>query len=891
MIGYQVASQLRAGVNSSSSLSALTSTGNSKSLSAANSQASSSVSSSGSHLDHDADDDRTPSPSPSPTPSPQSTTSATTTTPTTLSMSQPFGVHCNKMIKRELEAQSTNNSNINNNNNNIDNQNSSLVSHQSYAAHQMALHRTSLANIEKLAAVAAAASASNGHTNHHDHNHNHHLHNHLQQQHHLNQHHQHQIQNNSHLLPAARSPGHHSAASSPCSSVDSPVSSSSTSSGVGSTNSLSTRGNGNSQQHQHQQIATLMNQHQQLNHHTAMGTNGASNKSPLLLLDHFPQTNGDGLRLTWFHEANSRSRLSAALMSDEMMVAGDISLAEMSRYPVPIMARPPLGVSDLTLENWLHELTQTQPRRGIKLTFTSTRTVEPAFRVLARHAEALKGPLILCADILTRCAPSGAKGSASSRGNASKQTQQQQQQHQVQPATSGNQPVDAWTFLMMCRTRFPKCTISIGWCPPAKCESPVDADSQVQQQQQQQRLQHTQQPVSTSSTTTMNGLTLPSGHNHQMSEGSIFDLDLIDAHPALSQLINAGQLGVTAHATHVGHLQHLTHQQHRPHHILHPYPLAGGQLRQHQLHMRANRAPNRKSHHHIASSAGSLSGGSSGNSSGSPSPTSPTQLIMTSANSSPSAYQTSATNLSLATSGSRLDSTTERLLLSACSRNNPEDPSAAAAAAAAVTAALVAASNLQQMPLNLNINEAADRKEQTFSSVDSLAGRLFCEQQVRNMTDHAHRYPVSPLARQSTNTNLSTTDVPQQLLLRQADSPPKPKDSLSLQASRQSHSPSTGGYTRDMVDRMAALVKEYNLSQPVTFPVAAVGVLRDESLAELQRLLYQVGASSSLTIVAQPDDLISVDDLLLIRRSFGVGQLLFDLPDQLAAALRRECDL
>lgn len=74
-----------------------------------------------------------------------------------------------------------------------------------------------------------------------------------------------------------------------------------------------------------------------------------------------------------------------------MVLAGDISLAEMSRYPVPIMAKPPLGVSDITLENWLQEVVHAEPQRCIKLTFTSTRTVEPAFRVLARHADHLKG--------------------------------------------------------------------------------------------------------------------------------------------------------------------------------------------------------------------------------------------------------------------------------------------------------------------------------------------------------------------------------------------------------------------------------------------------------------------------------------------------------------------
>jgi len=46
------------------------------------------------------------------------------------------------------------------------------------------------------------------------------------------------------------------------------------------------------------------------------------------------------------------------------------------------------------------------------------------------------------------------------------------------------------------------------------------------------------------------------------------------------------------------------------------------------------------------------------------------------------------------------------------------------------------------------------------------------------------------------------------------------------------------GYTREMVDQMASLVKEYSLLQPVTFPINAA--LLKSSISELQRLLFQV---------------------------------------------------
>lgn len=115
------------------------------------------------------------------------------------------------------------------------------------------------------------------------------------------------------------------------------------------------------------------------------------------------------------------------------MIEADVTLAETTRYPIPIMAHPPMNMSDITLEDWLMEVVRSESGKGIKLDFKSTRVVEPAFRVLARHADFLKGPLILNADVL----PGPNKPSVT--------------------------PVDAWTFLMLCRTRFPKAIISIGW--------------------------------------------------------------------------------------------------------------------------------------------------------------------------------------------------------------------------------------------------------------------------------------------------------------------------------------------------------------------------------------------------------------------------------------------
>jgi len=150
------------------------------------------------------------------------------------------------------------------------------------------------------------------------------------------------------------------------------------------------------------------------------------------LIDYFP-LNGDGLRLNWAHAVNSRSKLMVAIAGDDLMIEADVTLAETSRYPVPIMAHPPNNTSDLTLEDFLVEVVRSNCAKGIKLDFKSTRVVEPAFRVLARHADFIKGPIVLNADILAG------------------------------PNNPSTQSVDAWTFLMLCRTRFPKAIISIGW--------------------------------------------------------------------------------------------------------------------------------------------------------------------------------------------------------------------------------------------------------------------------------------------------------------------------------------------------------------------------------------------------------------------------------------------
>lgn len=100
------------------------------------------------------------------------------------------------------------------------------------------------------------------------------------------------------------------------------------------------------------------------------------------------------------------------------------------------------------------------------------------------------------------------------------------------------------------------------------------------------------------------------------------------------------------------------------------------------------------------------------------------------------------------------------------------------------------------------------------------------------------------------------------------------------------------GYTREMVDHMASVVREYNLMQPVTFPVNAT--LLKYSICEIQRLLFQV-QNSTLTIWAHPEEFannnLTLHDLLIMRKAFSVNSVFYDMPAEVINELRRAINL
>ena len=123
------------------------------------------------------------------------------------------------------------------------------------------------------------------------------------------------------------------------------------------------------------------------------------------------------------------------------------------------------------------------------------------------------------------------------------------------------------------------------------------------------------------------------------------------------------------------------------------------------------------------------------------------------------------------------------------------------------------------------------------------------------------------------------------------------------------------GYTREMIDHMASLVREYNLMQPLTFPVNAT--LLKYSICEIQRLLFQVISlyrisyifvltikylnsvaqvpNSTLTVWAHPEEFannnLTLHDLLIIRKAFSMNSVFYDMPSGVIGELRRACNL
>ncbi|XP_033082154.1 protein FAM151A isoform X2 [Trachypithecus francoisi] len=145
----------------------------------------------------------------------------------------------------------------------------------------------------------------------------------------------------------------------------------------------------------------------------------------------------DALEVTWYHAANSKEAMTAALNSNITVLEADVNvegLGTANETGVPIMAHPPAIYSDNTLEQWLDAVLGSS-QKGIKLDFKNIKAVGPSLDLLRRLTEEgkVRRPVWINADIL--------KG----------------------PNMLISIEVNATQFLALVQEKYPKATLSPGW--------------------------------------------------------------------------------------------------------------------------------------------------------------------------------------------------------------------------------------------------------------------------------------------------------------------------------------------------------------------------------------------------------------------------------------------
>nr|XP_045226498.1 protein FAM151A isoform X2 [Macaca fascicularis] len=145
----------------------------------------------------------------------------------------------------------------------------------------------------------------------------------------------------------------------------------------------------------------------------------------------------DALEVTWYHAANSKEAMTAALNSNITVLEADVNvegLGTANETGVPIMAHPPAIYSDNTLEQWLDAVLGSS-QKGIKLDFKNIKAVGPSLDLLRRLTEEgkVRRPVWINADIL--------KG----------------------PNMLISTEVNATQFLALVQEKYPKATLSPGW--------------------------------------------------------------------------------------------------------------------------------------------------------------------------------------------------------------------------------------------------------------------------------------------------------------------------------------------------------------------------------------------------------------------------------------------
>ncbi|KAJ8262964.1 hypothetical protein COCON_G00154210 [Conger conger] len=105
----------------------------------------------------------------------------------------------------------------------------------------------------------------------------------------------------------------------------------------------------------------------------------------------------DAANVEWYHMANTKSKITKALRSSAQMIEADIIMRGHDPKE-PIMAHPPQTDSDITLRDWLKEVSASD--KGIKLDFKSLQAVAPSMQLLKEIRGQMHGPVWINADIL-----------------------------------------------------------------------------------------------------------------------------------------------------------------------------------------------------------------------------------------------------------------------------------------------------------------------------------------------------------------------------------------------------------------------------------------------------------------------------------------------------------
>ncbi|XP_053980436.1 protein FAM151B isoform X1 [Hylaeus volcanicus] len=150
----------------------------------------------------------------------------------------------------------------------------------------------------------------------------------------------------------------------------------------------------------------------------------------------FPAIDGNLTRIVWAHAVNNQSKLNETLKNgDIMMLEADVSLGNVTgtnSIGVPIMAHPPANTSDLSLQDFLKMVVESNTTKGIKLDFKSLEAFEASIPVLEKKKNDLSFPVFINADILPG------------------------------PVNATTTAVDAKSFLSKAKA-FPNYTLSVGW--------------------------------------------------------------------------------------------------------------------------------------------------------------------------------------------------------------------------------------------------------------------------------------------------------------------------------------------------------------------------------------------------------------------------------------------